>query len=608
MTYSAGLMTKKSKLQTVLDAAWRMIAPPPKETVSEYSESTVIVPFGAMQGRFKMSRTTHLKQPMDVMSVSDPTQELVCMFPAQCGKTTILINTICYIIDRVPAETLVIMPSESLGEAFSKERLSKTFAEMPSIRSKLASSKGRSSENTILKKSFAGGMLAIVGTGSSVNLSSRPIRFVLADEIDKYEKNRQGDPLNQGIKRTQTFQERKKILKVSTPTIEKHGAHDAYHKCEVQWERHLVCEECGESSFPKFNNLRWEKNEHDAVINITYRCEHCDHHHPAHRQRVLKKRGVWIKTKGELPAKSQGFWMNQLASSLATWEETITEFYKSKDSQAKLRQFYNECLAETFKDLGKAPKAEAVRQMKTAIEAGIVPKDAFCLTCAFDVQGDRLEYEVRAWGKDMGSWQVKHGQIWGNIYDDEVWQQADNVITAQYDGIPISLTLIDSGGTRAKDQSLSYTSLVYDFCRTRASMKVYPVKGYATQQKTVARSKVETSHDGKVSRLTLYRCSTNVLKGQVHSRLEMDIDNHKSFKLNRDTTDEYCEQLVNEQFVEVKEGVFEWKAFGRNEALDLAVYNTAAAYILNVPSMKERKRTQSNTKPTSERKSGWDAF
>jgi phage terminase large subunit GpA-like protein len=60
--------------------------------------------------------------------------------------------------------------------------------------------RSRDSENTITHKNFPGGSLDFVGANSPVDLSSRPKRIILSDEIDKFPPSAgsEGDPLRLG--------------------------------------------------------------------------------------------------------------------------------------------------------------------------------------------------------------------------------------------------------------------------------------------------------------------------------------------------------------------------------------------------------------------------
>ena len=64
------------------------------------------------------------------------------------------------------------------------------------IRNKVADVKGRDSGNTMLQKSFAGGMLTMVGSNSPSALASTPVKYVLGDERDRWalSAGTEGDP------------------------------------------------------------------------------------------------------------------------------------------------------------------------------------------------------------------------------------------------------------------------------------------------------------------------------------------------------------------------------------------------------------------------------
>lgn len=55
----------------------------------------------------------------------------------------------------------------------------------PALRDKI-NEKSRTAGNTIFKKAFPGGRITMTGANSPTELRSRPIRILLADEIDAY--------------------------------------------------------------------------------------------------------------------------------------------------------------------------------------------------------------------------------------------------------------------------------------------------------------------------------------------------------------------------------------------------------------------------------------
>jgi hypothetical protein len=68
---------------------------------------------------------------------------------------------------------------------------------LPELRDKVRDARSRDADNTILHKKFHGGHLTIVGSNSAADLSARPIRDVLVDEVDRCAKSAgtEGDPI-----------------------------------------------------------------------------------------------------------------------------------------------------------------------------------------------------------------------------------------------------------------------------------------------------------------------------------------------------------------------------------------------------------------------------
>ncbi len=73
----------------------------------------------------------------------------------------------------------------------------------------------------MLSKYFQGGVLAMTGANFAVGLCSMPARYLFIEEVDGYlqDIDGEGDPILLAERRTATFNKRKKIFLVSTPTI-----------------------------------------------------------------------------------------------------------------------------------------------------------------------------------------------------------------------------------------------------------------------------------------------------------------------------------------------------------------------------------------------------
>ena len=115
-------------------------------------------------------------------AVSDPNiRRVVFMTSSQVGKTTLLENIIGYFIHYEPSPILMVQPTLSMAQSFSKDRLSAMIRDCPVLEKKVKPPRERDSVNTVLLKVFTGGHISLVGSNSTSSLASRPIRVILLD-------------------------------------------------------------------------------------------------------------------------------------------------------------------------------------------------------------------------------------------------------------------------------------------------------------------------------------------------------------------------------------------------------------------------------------------
>ena len=136
--------------------------------------------------------------------VSDPLIEtIVVKKGTQVGATEVMGNVCGFFIDQDPSPILIIQPTIELAEAWSKDRLAPMLRDTIVLREKVHEAKQRDSDNTLRQKIFPGGRLSIVGANAPTGLAARPIRVVIADEVDRYpvSAGSEGDPLKLGTKR-----------------------------------------------------------------------------------------------------------------------------------------------------------------------------------------------------------------------------------------------------------------------------------------------------------------------------------------------------------------------------------------------------------------------
>ena len=164
-----------------------VLKPPPKFTASEWANANVVLSTedSAEPGKYSTDRAPYQKEMLD--AVSDPdVEKVVYMTGSQIGKTQLIKNVLGYFIDYFPSPIMFMQPTKDIAKEFSKTRIAPFIRDTKVLNDKMADVKSRDSGNTVLNKTFPGGYLTLVGANAPADLASRPIRVLLADEIDRY--------------------------------------------------------------------------------------------------------------------------------------------------------------------------------------------------------------------------------------------------------------------------------------------------------------------------------------------------------------------------------------------------------------------------------------
>jgi phage terminase large subunit GpA-like protein len=210
------------KLNRTIRKAIKNFKPPENLTVDQWADKyrRLSPENSAEAGPWRTSRTPYLYEPMK--SFTDPkVNHIVMVAASQVGKSELELNIIGYIIDQDPGSILYIHPSLDDARKFSRLRITPMIRDSKKLSEKVSDVKlGRKATDTMLQKSFPGGMLTIAGSNSASALASTPARYIIGDERDRWavSAGNEGDPWKLAEARQATFYNRKAV-EVSTPTI-----------------------------------------------------------------------------------------------------------------------------------------------------------------------------------------------------------------------------------------------------------------------------------------------------------------------------------------------------------------------------------------------------
>lgn len=593
------MMRKPKKLsvtQYQYDALQLML-PPEQITVSEWAGKYRMLDSksSAIPGPWNNDITPYLTGVMDEFNNYE-TSKIIFVKPTQVGGTEALQNMIGYIVMQDPAPTMIVYPTETLAKSISENRLQPMLRATPELAR-------RFDENSqLLELQFDGMYLTLAGSNSPSGLASKPIRFVLMDEVDKYPgtSGKEADPIKLATERTKTFHD-KKIYITSTPTLKTGHIWKEKESADIEKHYFVPCPHCGEYIELKFSNIRFPDEEGmtyaDRAEFATYICQECGCAITDADKNNMIRHGEWrIVRHNTQYVRSVAFWINTLYSPFVRWADIVKEFLTTKDDPDLFQNFVNSWLAEPWEDTKLKTSAELVLERQTELPEYVVPSWAKILTGGVDVQETSLYWSIRAWGDYLTSQNIAHGQVLS-------FNDIDNIMNAEYlnendEPMIVNLCLVDSG-----DQ----TDIVYDFCATHSDYAL-PVKGSSHAQLSNYKLSKINRTDSRAMGTTLVLIDSGAYKDMIAGRMQRD-NGRGSWMVYSGCDMEYAKQVTAEHKVNVKHGntvkkVWQLKtSHADNHYLDTEVYNAAAADILGVRQlhlMKEEDVSVPEYKPPEE--------
>lgn len=556
--------------------ALQLLSPPEQLTVSEWAEEYRILDAksAAMPGPWSNDVTPYLVGVMDEFNNYE-TEKIVFVKPTQIGGTEALQNMIGYIVAQDPAPTMIVYPTDTLAKSVSENRLQPMLKATPEIAKKF-------DENSpLLELQFDGMYLTLAGSNSPSGLASKPIRFLMMDEVDKYPgaSSKEADPIKLATERTKTFHNRK-IYITSTPTLKTGHIWKEKEGADIEKHYFVPCPHCGEYIEFKFQNIKFPDSEDmsyaDRAEFATYVCQECGCVITDNDKHNMLRLGEWRTVRHNTKyVRSVAFWINTLYSPFVRWSDIAKEFLTTKDDPEDFQNFVNSWLAEPWEDTKLKTSAELVMERQTEVPALIVPSWAKMITGGVDVQETSLYWSIRAWGDFLTSQNIAHGQALS-------FEEVDRIMNLEYmneygEPFVVNLCLIDSG-----DQ----TDTVYDFCVYHSDYAL-PVKGASHAQLSHYKLSKINREGSSANGMTLVLVDGDKYKDMIAGRMRKP-NGRGSWMVYNGCDTEYATQVTNEHKVNVKSGgqVRQvWKpkySHADNHYLDTEVYAMAAADIMGV--------------------------
>lgn len=571
-----------------------VVRPPEALSLSEWANKYAVLSKenAAQTGRFRSFK--YQDGIMDAFTDPSVTQVSV-MKSARVGYTKILDHAVAYYLSHDPSPILVVQPRVEDAEDYSKTEIAPMLRDTPALKAIAGEAKAKDSGQTILKKQFSNGAnLTLVGANSPGGFRRITCRVILFDEVDGYPSGgagSEGDQIALGIKRSETFWNRK-IGLGSTPTVKNVSRIEKAYNESDQRHYWVPCPHCGGFQILEWGGpdtpygMKWDKDADGNGLPDTayYVCRHngCVIHD--RDKPLMIKNGEWRAEKPFTGHAGFHIWAAYSLFPNASWPNLVKEWLRVKDDPLMRQTFINLVLGEPYEDRGEKALSEQKLLERCEVWAAEVPDGVTLLTAGIDTQDDRFEIEVVGWGRSEESWSVAHDVIEGDLETPEPWERLDAYLKqiwrrADGRGFAIMAACMDSGG--------HHTQTVYDFCKARLGRRIWAVKGESARggkRSPIWPTKRITSRSKAGFKPVII--GVNAAKDAVRGRLHLEppaagepAPAYMHFPVDRDL--QYFGQLLAERSVIKVSGGQRYRVWeqipGRaNEALDCRVYSYAA--------------------------------
>lgn len=567
------------------------LKPLPKTSVSQWADNYRMLSSGisAEPGKWKTSRAPYQKDIMNAFT-EPGIHRVVVKSSSQIGKSDMMNNVIGRFAHLDPCAIMMIQPTIDMAQDYSKTRIAPMIKDTKVLNNLFHDVKSRDANNTILSKVFPGGRLIMCGANSPAGLASRPIRILLADEVDRFPDSAgtEGDPVDLAAKRMTTFWNSCMGL-FSTPTNEGSSRIDEEYLAGTQEEWQHKCPNCGEYHLLRhidmtvdYKEIKTPSGKKTVIVNdVKWRCPHCGFSFSEKEMKQTPQKYI-SRNADALKNGIRSFFVNGFTSPWMTWTRIMREWLEAKGDPEREKVIMNTVFGESYTQKGAFEDEQIFLRRRESYGAEL-PNGVLLLTAAIDTQDNRLEYEVVGWGKEEECWGIRKGIVLGAPNQARTWKEIDSILDKTYHfadgkGLKVVRTFIDSGG--------HYTSDVYNYCQKNFHKQRFAIKGRGGPGIPLI-YKIAKANNAKAPLILL---GVDDGKQQIMDRLSIDSPGPLYFHFpqdegikelsNRGYDDLYFKGIISEHKKVYKRNgvlreVWETTKNVRNEPLDLRNYNLA---------------------------------
>ena len=386
----------------------------------------------------------------------------------------------------------------------------------------------------------------------------------------------------------------RRIFMTSTPTVKTGRIWREKEAADQEKHYFVPCPRCGKYIELVMAQLKWPKKEEDnrsRAARAVYVCQECGGIITDRDKGPMLRAGRWQTVRGmSRGARSAAYWISTLYSPFTRFSEIALEKMLSKGDPERAQNFANSWGAEPWEQAAVKTTADLVLARRTDVPEFVLPEWTRLLTGGVDVQEGSFYWTIRAWGAEMTSQNVAHGQAltFAGV------ARMMNLPYAKASGerMLVSLALVDSG-----DQ----TDMVYELCWQNADWAL-PCKGVAPMRGNSFQISTINKTGSRAGGMQLVLVDGAKYKDMIAARMRRD-NGPGSWMVHKDCDLEYAEQVTaEEKIITLSAGgkpVAKWmpkSSHAANHFLDCETYAACAADIRNVRAL-DLEAPEENAKP-----------
>ena len=500
-------------------------------------------------GPYDRSRFRYFDEILRALSPEDPCRIVTLSKSAQLGGTVLANIFTGGSMDMDPSDFLYVHPTDENARRWSKMKLAPMLKGTVALRA-IFPMKARDGQDSVLYKERRDGRgaIQISGANSPASLSQVTMSRQVQDDLAKWDMNAAGDPETQADSRSRGV-DFAKIFKIGTPMVVPGCRITKNYEAGSQEVLEVPCphDECGHMQTLEWENML-ENLDEDHPEKAHFICEGCgaaiyEHHRPK-----MLRGARWVARNPKMKRYHRSFHLWSAYSLLQRFEQIARDWLAAKGDPPKEQTFMNDVVGRAYRVLGEAPPWEDIRDRATQSEysRGIIPAGYPLLTCGVDCQGDRVEWQLVAWGPNKRRAVVEYGVYDGHISEDKCQDKLNALLKQGF---------VNSYGRKIKIDLLAidgnaYTEDVWGWSKKHSSNRVIMVRGGNRDAAPLfQRVKSERNKRGQlvIYSRRFYNFNGAVLKMALYRNLkktDTEVAGHILFP--RGLEDEYFKQLTSE--------------------------------------------------------------